>query len=149
MQTSSAKFRIFENVSDLSQISDAAIIRTKVFVEEQEIPAELEFDNYDFQGTHVVIYNEETPIGTGRLIFKEDKKWYIGRIAILKEWRGKSHGKKLVEEIMKLAKNKGINEIFLHSQVYALSFYEKLGWKAFGEAFEEDGILHKEMVANL
>ena len=147
MNRQSFNFKTFESIKDISEISDAAHIRTKVFIEEQQIPAELEFDEYDFQATHIVMYIEGVAVGTGRLLLKSDNKWYIGRIAVLKEYRGKSYGRDLVAEMMRIAKEKGINEAYIHSQVYAIPFYEKLGWKAFGEEFEEDGIQHKGMIA--
>lgn len=149
MNRQTFNFKIFEEVKSIAQIADAAHIREKVFIEEQQIPAELEFDEYDFIATHVVMYIEEIPIGTGRLLLKSDNKWYIGRIAVLKEYRGKSYGRDVVLELMRIAKNKGIKEAHIHSQVYAIPFYEKLGWKAFGEEFEEDGIQHKEMSITL
>jgi len=142
-------FKTFEEIKSVTEIADAAHIREKVFIEEQQIPAELEFDEYDFQATHVVMYIDQTAVGTGRLILKSDNKWYIGRIAVLKEYRGKSYGRDIVSEMMRIAKQKDVSEAYIHSQVYAIPFYEKLGFKAFGEEFEEDGIQHKEMVAIL
>jgi len=142
-------FKVFENISSRDLIADAVKIRETVFVVEQNVPADLELDEYDFTAIHVIMYVDNQPAGNGRIVLKDDDKWYIGRVAILKEFRGKSYGKVLMQEITKVAQEKGLKEVFIHAQIQVVPFYERLGWKSFGEEFEEAGIVHKHMSIEL
>jgi len=137
-------FKTFENISSIKEIPDAIKIREIVFMQEQNVPISLEYDEYDTEAIHVVMYIGNEAVGNGRIIEVEGK-WYVGRVAILKEFRGKSYGKILMQEIIQVVKRKGIKEVFIHAQTQAISFYEKLGWKIFGEEFEEAGIIHRHM----
>ncbi|MDE6182076.1 MAG: GNAT family N-acetyltransferase, partial [Eubacteriales bacterium] len=97
----------------------------------------------------IVLYNNEKPFATGRLI-EIDEKLFIGRIAILKEYRGLNYGKILLEKLIEKAKTDfKYNEIFIHAQSYAKAFYEKVGFISFGEEFLEADIPHLHMKINL
>lgn len=123
---------------------DASMIREEVFVKEQNVPIEIEMDEFDDPAHHIIIYENHKPVTVGRLLEKENH-YVIGRIAVLKEFRGKQYGKVVMENILTKAKDLGAKEIRLHAQFYAKNFYEKLGFEAYGEIFDEAGIDHISM----
>jgi predicted GNAT family N-acyltransferase len=111
-------------------------LRTTVFVEEQGVPVELEWDELAY---HVIAYApDRQPIGTGRLL----QDGHIGRIAVLKEWRGKGVGKALLGMLLVIANKMGYEEVKLHAQTRVLDFYVRRGFVAQGEEFMEAGIPH-------
>ena len=114
-------------------------IRIAVFVEEQGVPEDLEWDGLDGSSQHVLaVASGGTPIGTGRLL----PDAHIGRMAVLKEWRGKGVGRALLDTLLVLANKSGYKEVRLHAQTHALDFYRKRGFTAQGEEFMEAGIPH-------
>jgi predicted GNAT family N-acyltransferase len=121
---------------------DLRAVREPVFVVEQMVPIEEEWDALDPLCHHVVARdNEHRPIGTGRLT-PEHK---IGRMAVLKAWRGKHVGDAILRTLIEKARELGWPEVSLNSQVSAIGFYQKFGFVAFGEEFEEAGIQHRRM----
>lgn len=127
-------------------LKDAYEIRKKVFIEEQSVPKEIERDKLDICSTHALIYNDELPVATGRIVFKEHSNCSLGRIAVLKEYRGKSIGKMLVENLVQKSFELGAHEIHIHAQKHAQRFYESLNFIPYGEVFYEGGIPHVSMV---
>jgi predicted GNAT family N-acyltransferase len=127
------------------RIEDALKIRFKVFVEEQQVPEDMEWDNIDDYAEHLVLYKDETPIATGRW-FEEDEKILVGRIAVLKEYRGSNFGNVIVKSFIDRIFGKGFNEIYIHAQTRVQGFYEKLGFEAFGDKYDEAGIEHIGMI---
>jgi predicted GNAT family N-acyltransferase len=114
-------------------------LRTAVFVEEQGVPAELEWDGLDEHAYHVIAYDpERQPIGTGRLL----QTGHIGRIAVVKDWRGKGVGKAVLGMLLVIANKMGYEEVKLHAQTRVLDFYVRRGFAAQGEEFMEAGIPH-------
>jgi predicted GNAT family N-acyltransferase len=126
-------------------LNEALAIRAKVFIEEQKVPPELEWDDKDKIATHFILYLDQKPIGTAR-VFLEDNNWYIGRMAVLKEYRGKGYGKFIMQEIMKFLSAKKPNKIIINAQIAVLGFYRKFGFVEVGEEFWDAGIKHKAMV---
>jgi predicted GNAT family N-acyltransferase len=121
---------------------DLRTVREPVFVVEQQVPLDMEWDELDPQCRHVIARDEQhRPIGTGRLT-PEHK---IGRMAVLKEWRGRGVGEALLRALVEQARELGLPEVSLHAQVDAIGFYEKFGFEAYGERFEEAGIQHQSM----
>ena len=117
-------------------------IRNKVFVEEQGVPPELEWDGLDEQSYHVLAYAPDgTPIGTGRLL----QDGHIGRVAVLMEWRGKGVGRALLEMLLVIANKMGNDEVKLHAQTRVVNFYKKRGFTKQGKEFMEAGIPHIAM----
>ena len=117
-------------------------IRTKVFVEEQRVPEALEWDGLDESSRHVMAVSADgTPVGTGRLL----RDGHIGRMAVLKEWRGRGVGSALFERLLSIAGSMGLDEVKLHAQTHAIGFYAKQGFAVEGEEFMEAGIPHVEM----
>ena len=130
--------------TDDKTINIAFKIRKEIFINEQNIPKNLEIDGSDKYAKNMILTIDNKPIGTGRLI-EIDNKMYIGRIAILKEHRKKGYATKIINFLLDEAKNMGYNEVFIHSQLHAKEFYEKIGFKAFGEEFLEANIPHINM----
>ncbi|GHV16733.1 hypothetical protein FACS189425_01580 [Clostridia bacterium] len=120
-------------------------VRYKVFVCEQGISPQIEQDKYDESATHTIVYVNNKPVATGR-IAEVDGKWYIGRVAVLKECRGLHLGNSVVKALIEWAATQNIEEIYIHAQAYVEIFYKKLGFETFGESFEEAGISHVNMV---
>ncbi len=121
--------------------SDARYIRNTVFIEEQGF--EREYDEIDSFATHIVIYEKDVALGTCRVFFDEDLGCYhIGRIAVLKEHRGKGLGKLLVTEAEKASKKMGGSEVFIGGQVRVADFYVKLGYTPYGDTYLDEGVPH-------
>lgn len=117
-------------------------VREAVFIVEQEVPREEEFDELDPTSVHVLARDADgRPVGTGRLT-PEHK---IGRMAVLTEWRGRGVGDALLRTLLEHAHARSYGEIELNAQVTAIKFYEKAGFEATGEEFLEAGIRHRTM----
>ncbi|MBC7468722.1 MAG: YbgC/FadM family acyl-CoA thioesterase [Ramlibacter sp.] len=130
--------------------ADAARIRTDVFVEEQRIPKEMEWDEADATALHAVAYNRlGQAVATGRLLGAEAGVAKIGRMAVLRVLRGCRLGEQVLQDLMAAARARGDREVLLHAQRSAESFYARLGFRARGQAFEEAGIPHIEMTRAL
>lgn len=130
--------------------NDAGRIRTRVFVQEQRIPAELEWDDADASALHVVVYNRlDQPVATGRLLQAGPGQAKIGRVAVHEVLRGGGAGQRVMQALMDAARTRGNTEVMLHAQRSAENFYTRLGFVPRGEPFEEVGIPHIEMVATL
>ncbi len=120
-------------------------VRMKVFVEEQNVPAELEQDGRDPVMFHVLASDLDRPVGTARM----DKTGHIGRVAVLRDYRGRGIGVMLMKELESLAVEENLKEIHLNAQVQAKGFYQALGYTEEGDVFEEAGISHIHMKKNL
>jgi len=127
-------------------LSDPYYVRREVFVKEQNIDKDLEWDGMDAEADHIVIYIDGQPVATGRIII-DNGQYMLGRIAVLKEYRGRNLGRVLVENMMAKAFENGADEIHIHAQTRVRGFYEKLGFEAYGELYEEAGIEHISMKA--
>jgi predicted GNAT family N-acyltransferase len=121
-------------------------VRRAVFVEEQNVPEELEWDDADHRASHVLATDcAGAPIGTGRL--KAD--CYIGRMAVLKPWRDRGVGGAMLKALLAIAENKGCSVVRLHAQTHAIGFYARYGFEAVGNEFDEAGIPHRLMQLKL
>ena len=128
----------------------AAALRHEVFVEEQEVPVELELDELDDQALHAVVFNKlGQSVATGRLLQAQTHVSKIGRMAVSKPLRGGNLGRKLVEAFIEVARQRGDHEVILHAQCSAEGFYRKLGFKSHGDVFDDAGIDHIEMTLKL
>ncbi len=117
-------------------------IRTKVFVEEQNVPAEEEWDVEDSVAHHFLAVNEMGQyIGCSRLL----ESGQVGRMAVLKEYRGFGVGEKLLQASIEKAQELGMPKLFLHAQTYAEPFYKRGGFVRSGSEFLEVGIPHVPM----
>jgi predicted GNAT family N-acyltransferase len=121
-------------------------VRRAVFIEEQRVPEELEWDDADDRSYHVLATSSDgIAIGTGRL--KLDGQ--IGRMAVLKEWRHRGVGDAILRALLALAQKEGCSMVRLHAQTHALRFYERHGFTAIDGEFEEAGIPHRAMELKL
>tara|TARA_B100001179_G_C18352015_1_gene301252 strand:- start:6 stop:431 length:426 start_codon:yes stop_codon:yes gene_type:complete len=118
-------------------------IREKVFIMEQNVPEDVEIDQYEDSSNHIVALLDEEFIGTARWRKTEDGI-KLERFAVLKEKRGLGIGKKLVEFILEKIKNEPF--VYLHAQDHVISFYKKLGFNPVGKHFYEGGISHQKMI---
>lgn len=135
------------DVSTEQQLQSCREIRVTVFVEEQGVPLEDEFDQWDAlrpEAKHIVALSEELPVATSRLRFMGDYA-KLERICILLPYRKYGLGRLLLARLEELAQAEGAEKAVLHGQVQAEGFYEKLGYTREGEPFDEDGILHVKM----
>lgn len=122
-----------------------AAIRREVFVVEQRVPEEEEWDGMDASSKHVIaLAPDGTAIGVGRLLPGRTHV-RIGRMAVLKPWRGRGVGRALLSELIAMAREGGFTEARLHAQTHALAFYCKHGFVPLGDEFAEAGIPHYEM----
>lgn len=129
---------------------DAARVRTEVFVNEQRIPMDMEWDEADKTAVHAVAYNHlGQPLATGRLLQHAPGVAKIGRMAVHRVLRGASLGRSILASLSEAARLRGDREIVLHAQRSAEGFYQRLGFAPRGEPFEEVGIPHLEMVREL
>ncbi len=119
-------------------------IRYQVFVVEQQVPEDLEWDEYDQDAFHAVAKSNEQVVGTGRLMLDQSKA-KIGRMAVDKEYRGKGVGREILNALINLGKEKGVQEFILHAQTHAIAFYAREGFEPYGPIFDEAGIPHVEM----
>ena len=119
-------------------------IRYQVFVVEQQVPEDLEWDEYDQDAFHAVAKSNEQVVGTGRLMLDQSKA-KIGRMAVDKEYRGKGVGREILNALINLGKEKGVQEFILHAQTHAIAFYAREGFEPHGPIFDEAGIPHVEM----
>lgn len=124
---------------------DLKAIRTSVFIEEQNVPIELEWDGLDPDCTHFIVRLHSKTIATARL--KPDGQ--IGRMAVLKPYRDQGIGSKLLNTVLKHATQTGYSRVYLHAQVQAVGFYQAYGFTVEGEKFMDAGIPHRAMYKNL
>ena len=149
-------FEAGESVVDLKtgswdELKDGAVaLRTEVFVEEQEIPQELEWDEHDAKAMHALVLNKlGQPVATGRLLQPQPKLAQIGRMAVSKALRGGNLGRMVIEALVDAARQRGDHQVILHAHCSAEGFYRRLGFKAHGEVFQDAGIDHIEMTMKL
>ena len=128
----------------------AGAIRSEVFVQEQKIPADLEWDAADAECVHAVAYNRlGVPLATGRLLEHVPGVAKIGRMAVVRSMRGSQIGRHVLDALMAQARRRGDREVLLHAQASAIGFYLRAGFTPRGPRFEEAGIDHQEMVRAL
>ena len=124
---------------------DARHIRTAVFIEEQGIAAEDEWDDQDAIALHFMVYDEQKAIATARLLLNHS----VGRVAVLSQYRGQSVGRILMQQIIFQAKNEQRPLLKLSAQVHAIHFYESLGFAVQGSEYLDCGIPHVDMAMML
>ena len=121
-------------------------VREQVFILEQGVPREIEWDDLDAASDHALALDRDgNAIGTGRLL----AEGRIGRMAVLKSWRGQGVGAALLSRLVEQARAKGMRRITLHAQTHAAGFYRRYGFTACGEEYLEAQIPHFEMFRDL
>ena len=116
-------------------------IRREVFIDEQQFAENDEFDDDDAVSVHALVTLNREPVGTGRL----NPGGKIGRIAVKAGLRGRGIGTLILRQLLHEAYHRGIREPFLHAQLQAVPFYEKLGFRIEGDVFDELGVSHVRM----
>jgi predicted GNAT family N-acyltransferase len=119
----------------------AAPIRFAVFVEEQGVPLEIELDEMDQKSLHALAFQDGHPVGTGRLL----PDGHIGRMAVLKAWRDRGIGARILDRLLDEARARGDREVVLSAQVRAIAFYRKHGFVEEGAEYLDAGIPHRDM----
>ena len=117
-------------------------IRDTVFVAEQSVPPELEWDAEDTDAVHFLVEEGDYPVGTARLL----PDGHIGRVSVLKDWRGLNVGVALIQAVIDEAEKRGLTQQMLSAQVHATAFYEKLGFAIVSGEYLDAGIPHVDMV---
>ncbi|MGW9029947.1 GNAT family N-acetyltransferase [Streptomyces sp. NPDC055722] len=140
---------------DLADREACFAVRKEVFVREQGVPEDIEYDAYDPGAVHVLAVREDgLPLGTGRLLYGEaaavknggdPSVGALGRLAVTREARGLGVGAALVRAIEDAARARGLAAVDLHAQTHALGFYDRLGYEAYGPEFPDAGIAHRAM----
>ncbi|RBI66524.1 GNAT family N-acetyltransferase [Vreelandella sulfidaeris] len=134
------------SVGDWETLGPAASeIRRKVFIDEQNVPQEEEWDGLDPECQHFLAMLDGQPVGTARLL----PDAHIGRVAVLANARGTGIGVLLMQAAIEAARHAGHSQVALSAQVQALVFYERLGFVAHGDEFLDAGIPHREMTLSL
>mgnify|MGYP005751971029 CR=1 FL=1 len=134
-------------------LMEALTIRKQVFVQEQGVPLEDEFDEFDTlegQCEHILVYYYEKPVGTGRIrVVDGDGLGKLERICILKPYRKFGLGKVIIKALEEIAEEKDVSQVKLHGQTQAEGFYQKMGYRTSSNIFMEDGIPHILMVKDI
>ena len=139
--------RITFITSDSDDFQLVRDIRKSVFTAEQGADSDTEFDSYDEKGKgtlYALLYDGEKAVATSRLALTE-KGYKIGRIAVLKDFRGKGYGDKIVRAVIEKAFEKGAEAVFVDAQNYAVPFYEKIGFMVIGSQIFDRGLPHMPM----
>jgi predicted GNAT family N-acyltransferase len=117
-------------------------VRIPVFIEEQNVPFDLDFDQFDIVATHWLAYSDDqSPVGTARLL----NDGHLGRMAVLKAYRQLGIGRKIILAALDFAREAGMSKVFLHAQVPAQKFYEGIGFIAYGDIFIDANMDHIAM----
>jgi predicted GNAT family N-acyltransferase len=120
-------------------------LRREVFIVEQRVPEEMEWDADDATSVHALALLEGHPVGCGRLL----PDGHIGRMAVRAPHRSRGIGRALLQSLLAEARRRGMREVVLHAQTHALRFYEEQGFVADGPVFDEAGIPHRRMSQTL
>ncbi|WP_134700227.1 GNAT family N-acetyltransferase [Ammoniphilus sp. YIM 78166] len=138
-------------VSSTEEKNDAHFVRHAVFVHEQKVPAELEYDSHDDAPTtlHFVAYNENSPIGAARIRTYAPGIAKVERVAVMSSNRGAGIGAMIMKRIEEQAASLGYTRLKLNSQLQAVPFYRRLGYESVGDVFVEADIEHLAMEKEL
>ncbi len=120
---------------------DLRKIREKVFIEEQQVPLQLEWDGLDMGATHWLVDVDGKTVATARML----DNGHIGRMAVLADYRHKGIGSALLKSVIATGRQRGLAELILNAQTTAIPFYTKQGFHAEGDVFDDAGIPHRRM----
>jgi predicted GNAT family N-acyltransferase len=132
-------------ITQVSDLTDCYAIRHDVFVTEQNVPIDLERDDLDATAIHLLASDGDRPVGTARIVLTGNTG-KIGRVCVLRDHRGTGLGAALIRAALDVLRDTpGIARAALGAQIDALGFYEKLGFTAYGDVFDDAGIDHRMM----
>jgi predicted GNAT family N-acyltransferase len=129
---------------DAADLNGVYAVRHEVFVVGQAVPLDIERDAEDATALHVLAEDHGQIVGAGRLVL-DGEVGVLGRLSVLPAARGRGIGVALVEKIERLARDHGSRAVEMHAQVPVRSFYERLGYQAYGDEYDEAGIPHISM----
>ena len=132
---------VIEVVDFNENLSEITKIRMTVFIQEQHVPEELEWDEFDAESTHFLAYYKGKAVGTARLL----KDGHIGRMAVLKDYRNRNIGKNMLKYILQLAEKRLYKDILLSAQEHAIEFYKKQGFSVISNVYQDADIPHYDM----
>ena len=135
------KIEIVKWIDGLSQLKN---IREKVFIQEQKVTPQLEWDGMDEKAIHFLVFNDKAAIGCERAIVIKDHM-QLGRMAVLKEYRGQGIGSALLEKAMTIAKLNQLSAIYISAQCHAIDFYKKFGFEVTSDIYLDAEIPHRDM----
>ena len=138
------KIEIVKWIDGLSQLKN---IREKVFIQEQKVTPQLEWDGMDEKAIHFLVFNDKAAIGCARAIVIKDHM-QLGRMAVLKEYRGQGIGGALIEKAMTIAKLNQLSAIYISAQCHAIDFYKKFGFEVTSDIYLDAEIIHRDMTLN-
>ncbi len=127
-----------------AELASVYALRLEVFVDEQQVPPELELDEDDRRAWHILAEEKGVTVGCARILFDQGSA-HLGRIAVKRTMRAQGIGSAVVRYAIALCRQRGCTEIGLHAQLHAVGFYEALGFRSHGEPFTEAGIAHIAM----
>jgi len=130
----------FNKVNWLEAKDDLSFIRTRVFIEEQSVPVELEWDKHDESCIHLLVLSRDKAVATARI----QKNGHIGRMAVLKEHRHHGIGSAMLDILIEYCHEHKLRP-HLDAQIEAIKFYQKKGFNIISEEFLDAGIPHKSM----
>jgi predicted GNAT family N-acyltransferase len=139
-------------VESEKELQDALSVRRIVFIDEQQVPEDLEIDEHDTNASptvHFVAYDGEQPVGAGRLRPYAPGVGKVERVAVLASERGTGLGRQIMLLMEESARTQGFDKLKLNAQCHAQAFYEKLGYIPVGDVFDEAGIPHIAMEKSL
>ncbi|MGI9492715.1 MAG: GNAT family N-acetyltransferase [Geminicoccaceae bacterium] len=134
-----------DRITDDHDLDQAYQLRRTVFMDEQGVSEEAEFDGLDDQCEHLLAKIGGRAVGSLRIRPIDDKIAKIERVVVLKSERGRQIGANLMKAALEQVCELGLRTVRLHAQTQAISFYAKLGFVAYGDIFDEDGIPHIAM----
>jgi predicted GNAT family N-acyltransferase len=134
-----------KRVSGKKELAQAFAIRIKVFVKEQGVPSEIELDDDDERAIHFLAKVGAKAVGTARVVWHRGAA-KIGRMAVLKSYRRRGVGRRLLRRAVAVARRLHARRIYLHAQVAVSGFYERLNFRGTGAIFDEAGIAHRKMI---
>ena len=135
------KIEIVKWIDGLSQLKN---IREKVFIQEQKVTPQLEWDGMDEKAIHFLVFNDNAAIGCARAIVIKDHM-QLGRMAVLKEYRDQGIGSALIEKAMTTAKLNQLSAIYISAQCHAIDFYKKFGFEVTSDIYLDAEIPHRDM----
>jgi predicted GNAT family N-acyltransferase len=144
--TSRIKVIAIESPADLQR---ALAIRRRVFIEEQNVPEEIEMDADDERAFHALGIVDGNAVGCGRMLEHGDGEVKIGRMAVLPEFRKTGIGARILRFLIERARARGLRKAILHAQLTAEGFYLNQGFNPVGGVFDEAGIAHRKMERDL
>jgi predicted GNAT family N-acyltransferase len=134
-----------KRVSSEKELAQAYAIRIRVFVKEQGVPPEIELDEDDRRAMHFLATVGARAVGTARVVSRRGTA-KIGRMAVLKSYRRRGVGTKLLRRAIVAARRMSARKIYLHAQVAVAGFYQRMNFLSVGPVFDEAGIAHRKMI---